>query len=115
MRFIISTREYQSVYQNNTKLENELFIFLVQKEIPEQKYPEKEYPENIFAAGVVVSKKVGISVVRNKVKRRIKAFLREKKECFPANTKIVIIAKPKAGNADWLGIKQHLSELFRKI
>ncbi|HHE39372.1 MAG TPA: ribonuclease P protein component [Candidatus Cloacimonetes bacterium] len=110
MRFIISTREYESVYQKNTKLENELFIFLVQKEIPEQEIPEKN-----FAVGIVVSKKVGISVIRNKVKRRIKAFLREKKECFPTNTKIVIIAKQKAGNADWLGIKQHLSELFNRI
>ena len=109
MRLIISTREYESVYKNNTKLENELFIFLVQKEIPEQ-----EEPGNIFAVGVVVSKKVGISVVRNKVKRRIKAFLREK-ESYPVKTKIVIIAKQKAGNADWLGIKQHLSELFRRI
>ncbi len=109
MRFIISNREYQSVYQKNTKLENDHFIFLIQKEKPEQ-----EILEDKFAVGIVVSKKVGKSVIRNKVKRRIKAFLRGKKN-FPVKTKIVIIAKAKAGTAEWSVITQHLTDLLNKI
>ena len=99
LRFITSQREYREVYSKNYKREGNFFIFLVRK-----------IPENLVAVGIVVSKKVGIAVVRNKVKRRIRAFIRENLSLLPTNRKIVIIAKPAAGTANWQEIKLELME-----
>lgn len=101
LRFITSRREYREVYSRNSKKEGNLFIFLVQK-----------IPDNLFAVGIVVSKKVGKAVIRNKVKRRIKAFLRENLSELPTNLKLIIIAKPAAGTATWQEIKQELVEFL---
>lgn len=101
MRFITSKREYREVYAKNSKRDGNLFIFLVHK-----------IPDNYFAVGFVVSKKVGKAVVRNKIKRRIRAFLRENAQQLPSNLKMVIIAKPQAATADWQEIKQELTEFL---
>ncbi|MCD4797232.1 MAG: ribonuclease P protein component [Candidatus Cloacimonetes bacterium] len=101
MRFITSTREYLEIYNNNTKSEGDLFIFL-----------KKKISEDILAVGIVVSKKVGKAVIRNKLKRRIKAFLRENINIHPTNEKIIIIARSVAGNAAWQEIKKDLTMLF---
>ncbi len=101
MLSITSKREYQSVYKENIKTEGNLFVFLTKKIL-----------ENYFAVGIVVSKKVGNAVIRNKVKRRVRAFLREHEELHPAGVKLVIIAKPEAGIAIWQKIKDDLIQLF---
>ena len=101
MIFITSTKEYLEIYNNNTKSEGDLFIFL-----------KKKIPENLFTIGIVVSKKVGKAVVRNKMKRRIKAFLRENITIHPTNEKIIIITKSVAGNATWQEIKKDLTMLL---
>ncbi|MDO9577263.1 MAG: ribonuclease P protein component [Candidatus Cloacimonadales bacterium] len=101
LRFITSKREYREVYTKNSKREGDLFIFLVRK-----------IPDNLFAVGIVVSKKVGKAVVRNKVKRRVRAFLRESTSRLPTNLKIVIITKPEAASAGWQEIKRELTEFL---
>ena len=104
MLSITSKREYQSIYRDNVKTEGSLFVFL-----------KKKIPEDHFAAGIVVSKKVGNAVIRNKVKRRVRAFLREHEELHPAGVELVIIAKPDAGTAIWQKIKEELVQLFENI
>jgi ribonuclease P protein component len=101
LRFVTSKREYREVYTRNFKQEGSLFIFLIQK-----------IPEKLFAVGIVVSKKVGNAVVRNKVKRRTRAFLRGNKLQLPTNQKIILIAKPNAGTANWQEIKRELTEFL---
>jgi len=103
MRFITSKREYQRVYEDNTKYEGNLFIIL-----------KKYIPDDLFAVGIVVSKKVGKAVNRNKVKRRVKAFLRENVHLHKSGKEIVVIAKPEAGNAEWKEIEKELTVLFSK-
>jgi len=104
MLSITSKREYQSVYKDNVKTEGNLFVFLTKKIL-----------ENYFAVGIVVSKKVGNAVIRNKVKRRVRAFLREHEELHPTGVKLVIVAKPEAGIAIWQKIKDDLIQLFETI
>ena len=104
MLSITSKREYQSIYNNNVKIEGNLFVFL-----------KKKILEDYFAVGIVVSKKVGNAVIRNKVKRRVRAFLRGHEELHPAGVELVIIAKPEAGVAIWEKIKDDLIQLFEKI
>ena len=101
MRFITSIREYREVYSNNNKIYGILFIYL-----------KKKIPEDLFAVGIVVSKKVGNAVIRNRVKRRVRAFLRENAHQHPANLKLVIIAKPDAGEASWQEITSDLNLIW---
>lgn len=102
MRFITSKREYRDVYSDNTKIYGNLFIYL-----------KKKIPEDLFAVGIVVSKKVGNAVIRNKVKRRVRAFLRENVHQHPASYKLVIIAKPEAGEASWQELTSDLNLIWR--
>ncbi|MCF7857774.1 MAG: ribonuclease P protein component [Candidatus Cloacimonetes bacterium] len=104
MQYITTRQEYQSVYEDNVKTESELFVFL-----------KKKIPENNFAVGFVVSKKIGNAVKRNKVKRRIRAFLRESEQLYPTGIKLVIVAKSDAGKAAWQEIKDDLTQLIRNI
>lgn len=101
---ITSKREYQSVYENNERSKGNLFVFL-----------KKKILDNYFAVGVVVSKKVGNAVKRNKVKRRVKAFLREHVELHPTGVELVIIARSQAGTANWQEIENELTKLFKNI
>ncbi|MCD4533119.1 ribonuclease P protein component [Nocardioides sp. cx-169] len=49
--------------------------------------------------GFVVSKAVGNSVVRNRVKRRLRHLLRERLSALPASGALVVRALPAAGGA----------------
>ena len=102
MKFITSIREYREVYSDNNKIYGNLFIYL-----------KKKIPKDLFAVGIVVSKKVGNAVIRNRVKRRVRAFLRENAHQHPANLKLVIIAKPDAGEASWQEITSDLNLIWR--
>lgn len=97
MHLIKSAREYHEVYRNHQKRHGTLFVFLLKKvPLPDQ------------AVGIVVSKKVGKAVRRNKIKRRVKAYIREHMGDLPQG-KLVIIAKPGAGEANWNEIKADLA------
>jgi ribonuclease P protein component len=109
MRKIISTREYRKVYNNHYRISGNLFIFLIQRNEPEI----IEEPE--CAIGIIASKKVGNAVIRNKTKRRVRAFLRDNNDLLPANAKIVIIAKHKAGSASWNDFQEDLTKIFYNI
>ncbi len=106
MRFITSRRDYRRVYDNNDRiLKGNLFIFLI----------KVNSIENSLAVGVVVSRKVGKAVVRNKVKRRVKSFLRENSPVCDTGKDIVIISKPESGHSNWKEIREDLTDLFAQI
>jgi ribonuclease P protein component len=96
MHIIKSSREYHEVYDLHTKRYGTLFIFLW-----------KRFEQEEQAVGIVVSKKVGKAVIRNKVKRRVRAFLRENMEIVPQG-KLVIIARKESGTSSWADITLEL-------
>ena len=104
MRFIRSSREYREVYGKYKKHHGALFLFLYQRHLEES---EK-------AVGIVVSRKVGKAVRRNKVKRRVKAYLREHSKELPFG-KVVIIAKASAGEAAWQEIREDLGRNLQAL
>ena len=101
MRFLTSKRDYLRVYENNNILKGNLFNFLTSKNLEDP------------GIGIVVSKKVGNAVVRNFIKRRVKAFLRENKfKTWDSSVDVVIISRPDARRANWKEFREELNAFF---
>lgn len=64
--------------------------------------------------GISVSKKVGNSVVRNKVTRRIRESYRLSESRTAAGSDIIIIARTSANTATYAGIDKALRQLMKK-
>ena len=65
--------------------------------------------------GITASKKVGTSVVRNKVKRRIRELWRLTKHELPSGFDIVILARRSAREAKFHELKAQMEELGRRM
>lgn len=65
--------------------------------------------------GLSVSKKVGNSVVRNKVKRRIRESYRLNEVKIKKGYDIILISRVKANQADFKSIERALIHLMKKV
>lgn len=61
--------------------------------------------------GLTVSRKVGNAVVRNRVKRRVRAWFREARSTFPGAWDIVVIARRQAAELEFRCSCAQLSRL----
>ncbi len=61
--------------------------------------------------GLVVSRKVGNAVVRNRVKRRLRSVFQGRKSTLPATLDIVVVASPKHGE----GTFEEYARAFEKF
>ncbi len=64
--------------------------------------------------GIVVSKRVGQAVERNRLKRRIREFFRLHKEAFPGSSDVVITAKRGAATASYWQISSELKGILEE-
>lgn len=71
--------------------------------------------EGEAAVGITISRKVGKAVVRNKLKRRIRAWFTCNSQGFPLGARVNLIAKPGAGELNWPQLCFELSELCRML
>ena len=62
--------------------------------------------------GVTASRKVGGAVVRNRVKRRVRAAFRSQRHVLPRGSDIVVIARPSAAKLGGREIEASLAALF---
>lgn len=67
--------------------------------------------DDTFAYGITIMKKVGIAVVRNRLKRRLKSWFHENYELMPQGIKINIIARNGATELEWSDLCRELSQL----
>lgn len=65
--------------------------------------------------GISVSKKVGNSVVRHRIKRKLKEICRLHEEEFPKGCDFVIIARVRAAEADYRRLEKSLQGLMKKL
>ncbi|MFO8144749.1 MAG: ribonuclease P protein component [Candidatus Syntrophosphaera sp.] len=68
-----------------------------------------------FALGITISRKVGKAHVRNLLKRRIKAWLRENQEELPQCFKVNLIARHGSGELNWQELCSELNTLIRQL
>jgi ribonuclease P protein component len=67
--------------------------------------------EGESAVGITISRKTGNAVVRNLLKRRIKAWIRANAESIPGGLQLNLVAKSSAGELSWQDLCAHLSSL----
>ncbi len=97
-------REFQYVYKNGRKwVGNYLLLIFVENNLP------------CSRIGIVVSKKVGRAVVRNKIKRRLREIVRLNIDKIPSGYDIVVISKKSAKMVSFWDLKEDLIEGFRGI
>ena len=69
-------------------------------------------PACLSRFGFSVSRRVGNSVVRNRVKRRLREFIRLNRRELPATRDYVVIAKPGAANLTYAALVAELRRSF---
>ena len=76
-------------------------------------YLPRKYGE--VRVGFSVSKKVGCSVVRNKVRRRLKECLRIFSPDIKKKCHIIFVARSSAANAEFKELKNDMNYLLKKV
>ena len=92
--------DFQKVYQNGKSFANKYLVMYV-----------KENDLGINRLGISVSKKVGNSVVRHRVKRLIKESYRLQEDMFNSSLDMVIIARSTAKDRSFQELESAVSHL----
>jgi ribonuclease P protein component len=66
------------------------------------------------SVGFVVSKAVGSSVERNRVKRRLRHLMRDRVDALPAGSRVVVRALPASQTAPTATLAEHLDAALRR-
>ena len=98
--------EYQLLFKSNKRFSGNFFTVLMN---------EDTELENT-RIGIITGKKVGKAVVRNKIKRRIRAYLNAHKDSIISIRKrIVILAKRTEPAESWQEFSEDLDNIFEEI
>jgi len=95
--------EFIKVYKTGRRLSSLFFTMYIKKN-----------ELNFSRLGVSVSKKVGKSVVRNKIKRRIKEIVRLNYDYIKQGYDIVVSAKPSSVQLDFKAMEKELIGLMKR-
>lgn len=97
-------QDFKLVYSRGKSYANRLLVIYY--------LPNEEDYNNL---GLSVSKKVGNSVVRNRVKRLIRESYRLNEEKIKKGYNIIIIARVKSNNVDFKSLEKALIHLLKKV
>ncbi|MBF0183835.1 MAG: ribonuclease P protein component [Magnetococcales bacterium] len=96
--------EFKTVTSSGRKLGGRFFLLFTRKTDRESS-----------RLGITVSRKVGNSVVRNRVKRQLREFFRRQRPLLRANCDWVVIARAQAGEASVEMLRLDLGRLFAEF
>ena len=71
--------------------------------------------DGLTRLGLTVSTKVGPSVVRNRIRRRLRELFRVRKASLPKGLDMVFIARSSAAEADWPRIVRAYERIEREL
>ena len=92
-----SNLDFQTVYHDKRSFANRFFVMYVRKNGTDRN-----------RIGISVSKKVGNSVIRHRIKRLIRESYRLQEKMFHSGWDIVIVARPSAAEMDFQQAKSAL-------
>jgi len=95
--------EFIRVYKTGRRLTSPFFTMYIKKN-----------DLKVTRLGVSISKKVGKSVVRNKIKRRIKEIIRTNYDHIKQGYDIVVSVRPQAVQLDFKGIVREIKGLMKR-
>lgn len=95
--------EFRAIYRRGKSFSNALLVLYIYKN-----------KKNLNRIGISVSKKVGKSVVRNRVKRLIKESYRLNKDKLNIGYDLVFIARNAANGRNYNEIDEAVKNLFKK-
>jgi ribonuclease P protein component len=101
---LLKRSDFVALSSNGTKINNKHFVLIYSK--------TKNQKSRL---GITVTKKVGKSVIRNRIKRYCREFFRLNRCIIPGNRDINIIVKKNALAIDSKQIFQALENIFKKI
>ena len=103
---VTSTKEYTRLRGSSAKVITKYFLIIY--------LPESDAGR--CSAGITVSRKIGNAVTRNRVKRRVKAFI-QNLDMSACNYPFIcnIIALPTVVDASWLSICEDLKKALQKV
>ena len=94
--------DFQLVFKNGKSKANKYFVMYILKNESEKNF-----------IGISVSKKVGNSVIRHRVKRLVKESYRLHEDLFNSGLNIVVIARKGADELDYHQTNQSLLHLMK--
>lgn len=95
--------EFNHIIQNAPFYKNKYFVIYIRKKKEETKH-----------FGIAISKKTGNAVIRNKLKRRVRAIVDERKENFPNGFDYIIMIKRSCVELSFQEMKRNLIELIKE-
>jgi len=105
MRFLTKRCEYTAFSRTDLRIRTRRFVVLCRFDAE----------QSSFSVGLTISKKVGCAVQRNRMKRRIKAYLRHAQYEGPAGWQANIIAYAQSGTIDWDTLSQEMNDITRQL
>lgn len=100
---LLRRAEFDLVFKHGSKQVGKHFVcYTVRREEPGSKL------------GLVVSRKVGKAVVRNRVKRHVREYFRQHQQEFEAPVALVVVARAEAAGLDGNGCSRSLDILLAR-
>lgn len=100
-------KDFASLYRNGSRVRGRYFTLV-----------HRRNGLGFSRLAVVVSRKIGPAVVRNRVKRRFRELFRRNKALLTEPVDIIVVARPDVAGLDWPefrdGFFSGLTSIFRK-
>lgn len=102
--------EFRLVYRRGRSFSNNILVLYIMK----NRRNRDEHQGDYNRVGISVSKKVGKSVVRSRVKRLISESYRLKNKCLKNGYDFVFVARSAASSSSYHEVEEAMINLFKK-